>query len=131
VQESVGGGLCQLSSILYQCSITAGLLIIERYNHTVDIYQESERVAPLGADATVVYGYKDLRIFNNLSVPIQFHVSIDGELIECQLKAAHDLRNKELDYLRRVCENHIEVDTVDRLTGQLLAHSTYVRAPHS
>jgi hypothetical protein len=53
---------------VYHIGIIAGLDIIERYNHSVDIYTDDTRFAPLGTDATVVYGYKDLRIRNNTNV---------------------------------------------------------------
>lgn len=73
LQEDYGGGLCQLSSIIYHQSLKAGAAIIERYNHSVDIYKEEERFTPLGADATVVFGYKDLRIRNCFQQPIKYH----------------------------------------------------------
>jgi len=72
LQEDYGGGLCQISGMIYHLALIAGLEILERHNHSIDIYKESERYTPLGADATVVYGYKDLRIVNNQTFPIQF-----------------------------------------------------------
>ena len=67
----IGGGVCQVSSIVYLAALRAGLTILERHSHSVDIYQEHERVAPLGADATVVYGTKDFQFMNNLDGDIQ------------------------------------------------------------
>ena len=72
IENSVGGGLCQLSGLIYYISLVAGLEIIERHQHSMDIYDETTRFAPLGSDATVVYGYKDLRVRNCLNSPIQF-----------------------------------------------------------
>lgn len=40
LSEDVGGGLCQLSGIMYHTALLAGIEIVERYNHTVDIYKE-------------------------------------------------------------------------------------------
>ncbi len=71
-----GGGLCQLSGIMYHLSLLAGLNIIERYPHSKDIYTEKTRYTPLGSDATIVYGYKDLRIQNSLAQPICFNFEI-------------------------------------------------------
>ncbi len=59
-----GGGLCQLSGILYYLALQGGLSISERHAHSVDIYAEEERFAPLGSDATVAFAYKDLRFQN-------------------------------------------------------------------
>lgn len=71
-----GGGLCQLSGIIYHLVLEAGLEILERHPHSLDIYTEASRYTPLGSDATVVYGHKDLRFRNNLggSLSLQFEV---------------------------------------------------------
>jgi vancomycin resistance protein VanW len=65
-----GGGLCQLSGLIYFLAIKAGLEITERHAHSMDIYTEEERFTPLGSDATVAYGYKDMRFTNNLPHPV-------------------------------------------------------------
>jgi vancomycin resistance protein VanW len=70
--SQVGGGLCQLSSLIYHLALLSGLEIVERHAHSIDIYREEERFTPLGADATVVWGFKDLRLRN----PHPFAVSI-------------------------------------------------------
>lgn len=77
----MGGGLCQLSGILYYLTLKAGLTPIERYSHSTDIYTEATRFTPLGSDATVVYGYKDLRFINSLSQPICFRIGITADQI--------------------------------------------------
>jgi len=88
IRFAYGGGICQVSGILYHLSLMAGLDIRERHNHSLDIYTEAERFTPLGADATVVYGYKDLRIRNNTEHPIRFEISITGNEISAQLRSA-------------------------------------------
>jgi vancomycin resistance protein VanW len=76
LEADYGGGLCQLSGILYHLSLEAGLKILERHPHSRDIYDDRTRYTPLGADATVSYGFKDLRVLNNLPAPICFHASV-------------------------------------------------------
>ena len=66
------GGLCQLSGRIYYASLMAGLEIPERHPHSRDIYDDQTRYAPLGADATVAYAFKDLRVLNNLPFPVCF-----------------------------------------------------------
>ncbi|MCO7175347.1 VanW family protein [Sporolactobacillus kofuensis] len=63
--EGVGGGICQVSSTLFNAVDRAGLKIIERYAH-------SRRVAyvPLGRDATVSWYGPDFRFRNNYNQPI-------------------------------------------------------------
>ena len=58
-----GGGICQVSSTLYNVALLANLPIVERYNHSV--YGEATKYVPLGQDAAIFYGFKDLRFKNN------------------------------------------------------------------
>jgi len=58
-----GGGICQVSSTLYNVALLVNLTIIERYNHSV--YGEATEYVPLGQDAAIFYGFKDLRFKNN------------------------------------------------------------------
>jgi vancomycin resistance protein VanW len=61
-----GGGLCQFSSLIYHLGLLAGLTVIERHHHSRDIYTtDAARFTPLGLDATIVYGFKDLRMRND------------------------------------------------------------------
>jgi vancomycin resistance protein YoaR len=56
----IGGGVCQVSSTLYNSVLLAGLQIVERYNHSLPV-----TYVPLGRDATVAYGLYDFRFCNN------------------------------------------------------------------
>jgi len=58
-----GGGICQVSSTLYNAVLLANLPILERYNHSV--YGEATKYVPLGQDAAIFYGFKNLRFKNN------------------------------------------------------------------
>ena len=59
-----GGGVCQVSTTLYNAALLANLQIIERYNHS--IYGDATNYVPLGRDAAIFYGYKDLKFKNSL-----------------------------------------------------------------
>lgn len=71
-EPGVGGGICQVSSTLYNTLLLAGLDITERHNHSVRIYY-----VPLGRDATVVYGSKDLKFVNNTGEYLLLRTSLD------------------------------------------------------
>lgn len=58
-----GGGVCQVSTTLYNAVLLANLSIVERYNHS--IYGEATNYVPQGRDAAVFYGYKDLKFANS------------------------------------------------------------------
>lgn len=74
VTDGLGGGICQISTTLYNAVIKAGMLIEERRNHMfVPSY------APAGKDATVVWGSTDFKFENRRSYPIKIETSVsDG-----------------------------------------------------
>lgn len=98
ITNEIGGGVCQVSGIIYHISILAGMEIIERYNHSIDIYTEETRFAPLGTDSTVVYGYKDLRIKNVFPFPIQFTIDTTSDRISIKLLSTEPIKEKQLTY---------------------------------
>jgi vancomycin resistance protein VanW len=62
----------------------------------MDIYTDDTRFAPLGTDATVVYGYKDLRIKNNLPFPIRFSIRIENNFLEVNLLSEQFIQGKKI-----------------------------------
>jgi vancomycin resistance protein VanW len=94
--EDVGGGLCQVSGIIYYVTLVAGLDVLERYNHSTDIYNDETRFCPLGTDATIVYGYKDLRVRNNYSFPLKFEIEIVDQLISIKLLSTQKIEENKL-----------------------------------
>jgi vancomycin resistance protein YoaR len=58
-EPGVGGGTCQVASTLHAAAVYGGLAIVERRSHS-----RPSGYAPLGLDATVVYGEVDLRLRN-------------------------------------------------------------------
>lgn len=70
VVDGIGGGICQISSTLYNTVLKANLEIIERKNHMfVTSY------TPAGTDATVAYGSIDFKFKNTRNYPIKIKAS--------------------------------------------------------
>lgn len=110
--SDVGGGLCQLSGIMYLTALKAGLKIVERHNHSVDIYkEENERFAPLGSDATIVFGYKDLRIQNPYDFPIKFSFEITSDFIRCRLLATKIIEPRKVSFVKTDKCNLVKIST--------------------
>lgn len=61
-----GGGICQVSSTLYLCSLFAEVTVLERVSHGYP-----STYMPIGLDATVSWGAPDLKICNEYPFPIQ------------------------------------------------------------
>ena len=70
VVDGLGGGICQISSTLYNTALKANMEIVERRNH-----QFVTSYVPAGRDATVVYGSTDFKFKNTRSYPIRIVAS--------------------------------------------------------
>ena len=68
--NTVGGGICQVSSTVYLASLLANLEIVERYAH-----RYYPGYITLGMDATVSWGGPEFRFKNNTGYPIRIDVS--------------------------------------------------------
>ena len=82
-----GGGLCQVSSTLFNAFLLAGCVIIERHRH----YQPVAYV-PLGLDATIKYGKKDLKIKNPYDFNITLEVKMNDNTLIVAIIAEKDFR---------------------------------------
>jgi vancomycin resistance protein VanW len=120
----VGGGLCQPSSLMYHVALLAGLTVSERHPHSIDIYKEEDRFTPLGADATVVWGYKDLRLANPHDVEIVFECFVEGHTITARVHAKDDLPKYEVNFVReRLQPPMVRVDAV--INGRVAVQTLY------
>ncbi|HLK16139.1 MAG TPA: VanW family protein [Fimbriimonadaceae bacterium] len=63
--HGVGGGICQVSTTLYNACLLGDLKIVQRFNHSLPV-----PYVPLGRDATVDYGSRDLIVENSYKTPI-------------------------------------------------------------
>lgn len=111
LQSDYGGGLCQLSGIIYLTALKAGITVTERHNHSIDIYSEEERFAPLGSDATIVYGYKDLRIVNPYPFEIRFCFEIQDQYISCYLQSPEQISELKIEFKRKNYDQKVLVHT--------------------
>ena len=80
--SSTGGGICLVSSTLYQVALLSGLQIVERTPHTDTVTS----VAP-GLDATVWYGRADLKIKNPYAVPVELSSHAEGDSLAIGIHA--------------------------------------------
>lgn len=74
--QSYGGGICQVSTTLYNAVIRAELEIKERYPHSMTV-----SYVPRSADAAIAGTYKDLKFKNPYDVPIYIEGSANGSTI--------------------------------------------------
>lgn len=99
----VGGGICQVSSTLYDSALFANLDVTERYNHMFTI-----TYVPLGRDAAVAYGQADFKFKNSTNWPIKIEgwVTNDNKIFFA-LRGTNETPDKSVEL------NHKTVKTID------------------
>lgn len=82
VGAGIGGGLCQLSNLLYWITLHTPLTVVERWRHGYDVFPDVKREQPFGSGATCAYPNIDLQIKNNTKQKFQLMFEItEKELI--------------------------------------------------
>ena len=127
LQEEVGGGLCQLSGLIYFLALHAGLTITERHAHSLDIYKEEERFTPLGSDATVAFGYKDLRLLNPYAFPVCFSFQLTPELLTGTIFAREKITACSIEFEYNKNRTETKVTTISKTNGNavVIAQDSY------
>lgn len=75
-KDAPGGGVCQVSTTLYNAELKAGIIPTERYNHS-----KSVSYVKRGLDATLATGSKNLRFKNPYDYPIYIHAyTVGGQI---------------------------------------------------
>lgn len=103
---AAGGGMCQLSNLLFWMFLHAPLTIVERHGHKVRDFPEPESDAPLGVDATVYDGWLDLKVRNDTDRTFQLSITFDEEHITGRLYAdsacalSYEVTNGDISYVR-------------------------------
>ncbi len=87
VQQGMGGGLCQLTNLIYWITIHTELTVTERWRHGFDVFPDAGRTQPFGSGATCSYNYVDLQITNNTALDYQLRVRIAGDELEGEWRA--------------------------------------------
>ena len=82
IGSDVGGGLCQLSNLIFWMTLHTPLTVVERYRHSHDVFPDSNRTQPFGSGATCAYPHRDLMIRNDTDQPFQLRVWVGETHLE-------------------------------------------------
>jgi vancomycin resistance protein VanW len=74
VETGIGGGICQLSNLIFWITLHSPLTIIERWRHGYDVFPDVKRTQPFGTGATCGYPNIDLQIKNTTNQKFQLHL---------------------------------------------------------
>ncbi len=89
IEPGTGGGICQISTTIYQAALLAGMEIRQRSHHSMAV-----RYAPPGLDATVAYGVLDLKFANPLRHAVYIKVEAEGGRAKATIYGASSDRRK-------------------------------------
>ncbi|MCL2236343.1 MAG: VanW family protein [Defluviitaleaceae bacterium] len=82
VRMGIGGGLCQLSNLIYWITLHTPLTVVERHRHSFDVFPDAGRTQPFGSGATCFYNYIDLMIKNETNQPFKLSLYLtDSHLV--------------------------------------------------
>lgn len=86
-KPGIGGGLCQLSNLIYWMTLHTPLTVTERYRHSHDVFPDVKRSQPFGSGATCFYNYLDLEIKNNTNTSYQLIVYLTDDYLVGEWRA--------------------------------------------
>jgi len=90
IEAGIGGGLCQLSNLIYWMSLHTPLQITERHRHSYDVFPDTNRKLPFGSGATCAYPYIDLQVYNPTNDAYQLIVYLTDEYLVGQYRSGSE-----------------------------------------
>ena len=104
--QTIGGGICQVSSTLYYACLKADLEIVDRTAHGFTV-----SYVPYGMDATVSWGTLDYKFKNNTDYPIRIEASVSGGQVHVKLLGT-DTKDYYVKMTYETIEGPVEGKTV-------------------
>lgn len=90
----IGGGLCQLSNMIYWMVLHSPLRVIERWRHSYDVFPDLERKQPFASGATCAYPNIDLQFKNETNQKFQLRFWLDDEYLHGELRSDRPVNYK-------------------------------------
>lgn len=107
VTNGEGGGVCQVSTTIYNAALMSGLTIDEVHNHSLP-----SRYAQKGRDATVSYGYTDLKFSNPFTHPVYIKNIVGNGAITSKIYGSNvDRERISIKIVEEYTKNKITVQT--------------------
>jgi vancomycin resistance protein VanW len=102
IQQDIGGGLCQMTNMIYWMAIHTDLEITERWRHGYDVFPDAGRTQPFASGATCAYNYIDLQIRNPTGNTYQLRVTPKDDWLHgqwrCDTPQTHKFEVFEKDH---------------------------------
>lgn len=104
IGRGIGGGLCQMTNLIYWMTLHTPLTVVERYRHGYDVFPDSGRTQPFASGATCYYPHLDLMIRNDTKEPYQLHVFVGETDLEGQWRSV-----KKPEHIYEIVEKNHEM----------------------
>ena len=122
--DGIGGGVCQVSTTLYNAILRANIKSIERYRHT----KRSSYIGS-GLDATVAYDSLDYRFKNTFSYPIYIESAVYNKNVEFSIYSNSILNKKTYEIVNEVIGNNVSVSRITYENGNRLSKTLLYTDP--
>lgn len=117
----IGGGICQISSTLYNAVLFANLDIVERKNHSMTV-----NYVPIGQDATVSYGSIDFQFKNSRNYPIKIVATANSGIITISIYGVKEEQEYTVSLDVETIEK-IDYDTTYEYSSQIPVGQEFVK----
>ncbi len=85
MEETPGGGICQLASTIYNAALLGGLEVVERHPHSRTVHH-----VPPGRDATIASWRKDLKLRNPFPHPLLLKIGSNNDRLTMSLRSTFE-----------------------------------------
>ncbi len=115
IEDSVGGGMCQVSSALYMALLNAEVEITERHNHSMKV-----GYADYGFDATLAGDYKDLKFKNDTgcAIYLEAYTTASNVVVNIYGKEVHPA-GRTLKFSNKFIDSKEPPDPVEKYDPEL------------
>lgn len=120
VTTGIGGGICQVSSTLYNSVLLSNLSIVERYNHGFN-----PGYVPAGRDATVSWGGPDFKFKNTRKYPVKIVSSVSRGTITVKIFGLKEENEYDVE-IQSYITGYIQYKTINKNDANLNVGQTKV-----
>ena len=99
LEQGLGGGICQVSSTLYNAMLGTGIVSVERIHHTFP-----SSYVPIGQDATVDYGNLDYKFKNTFKYPIYIEGFVSNRNLYFNIYSNSTLNQRTYEIVNEILE---------------------------
>lgn len=136
-RAGIGGGICQISNLLYWLVLHSPLTVVERHHHSFDPFPDDGRVLPFASGATVFYNYRDLQFTNHTPHTFQINLWLSNKCLEGELRVGSELLHSYHIYEREHAflkqgekyfrKNELWRDTIDKRLSRVVKSELIVK----